>query len=217
MLLAKRFGFMSFELLAPHYTWMEAVLAGRLLQRCRITWLEELAGCDRVLIAGVGHGHFLRALARRFPKCEIVSVDASAGMLARACLGARGNSRLQFVQAALPEWRPDPESFDAVVTHFFLDCFAPDELDAVVEALAHAAKSRAKWLITDFAIPPRGWKRHRARAIHTAMYSFFRPVAGVKAREVTPPDTLLRAQGFALSGRKNREWGLIQADLWTRG
>ncbi|MCX6956163.1 MAG: class I SAM-dependent methyltransferase [Verrucomicrobia bacterium] len=213
---------MSFDRLAPHYTWMERALAGPRLQRCRTTWLEELAGCRRLLIAGVGHGHFLAACARRFPTAEITSVDASAPMLAAARVRARRSapnfSRLEFIHASLPAWQPPAAQFDAIATHFFLDCFAPEELARVVLTLARAARPSAKWLLSDFAVPEeRGWARQRARAIHATMYAFFRPIAGVQARRVTPPDELLRGQGFALARRQTSEWGLLHADLWTRG
>ncbi len=211
---------MSFDRLAPHYTWMERALAGPRLQRCRTAWLDALAGCESLLIAGGGHGHFLRACARRFPEMEIVLVDASAQMLAHAEARTRRagleSARLRFVHGALPAWRPAAR-FDAIATHFFLDCFPPEELPAVVGALADASRPRAQWLLSDFTVPPRGWRRQRARAIHALMYAFFRPVTGVRARRVTAPDDLLRTHGFALVNRKTSEWGLLHADWWTRG
>lgn len=212
---------MSFDLLAPHYTWMERALAGPRLQRCRTTWLDALADCENILIAGVGHGHFLKTCAQRFPAAEIVSVDASAKMLAhaeaRAQCAAPNPGRLHFVHATLPAWRPEAARFDAVVTNFFLDCFPPEELRAVVGALAQGLKPRARWLLADFAVPASGWARQRARVVHATMYAFFRPLAGVRARRVTAPDELLRAQGFTLTGRRASEWGLLHADLWRRG
>ena len=209
---------MSFDRLAPHYTWMETVLAGPRLQQCRIAWLEHLSGCERILIAGVGHGHFLRACALRFPLANITSVDASARMLtfARRRAGPH-NGRIDFVHASLPEWLPPRESFDAVVTHFFLDCFEPTQLRVVVDGLAQGLRIDARWLLTDFTVPGKGWRRQRARAVHAAMYAFFRPVAGVRARRVTPPDNLLREHGFLLTDRLTREWGLLHADVWSRG
>jgi ubiquinone/menaquinone biosynthesis C-methylase UbiE len=211
---------MSFDRLAPHYTWMEAVLAGPRLQRCRTAWLEKLAGCRHLLIAGVGHGHFLRACALRFPTLAITSVDASAVMLKHARLRSRSvpfPARLQFEHATFPDWQPPANTFDAIATHFFLDCFPPSQLAEVVETIANASRRSAKWLITDFAVPDRGWRRQRARAIHALMYSFFRPLAGVAARRVTPPDHLLEAAGFRLKHRLTRELGLLHADLWSRG
>ena len=212
---------MSFDRLAPHYTWMEAVLAGRRLQHCRVAWLGALAGCSDILIAGVGHGHFLSRCARRFPRARITSVDASLGMLRRAeqraiRTGAR-RENLTFVHAALPDWTPAPARYDAIVTPFFLDCFAPAELDAVIATLAAAARPRAAWLVSDFTLPARGVARLRAQAVHGLMYTFFRRVTRIGARRVTPPDASLAAHGFRLAGRRSSNWGLLHADLWRRG
>jgi ubiquinone/menaquinone biosynthesis C-methylase UbiE len=211
---------MSFERLAPHYTWMEMVLAGRRLQRCRVAWIDALAGCRDILIAGVGHGHFLKTCARRFPEARITSVDASAGMLRRAKrraehAGARMD-QLEFVHAELPSWIPPAGQFDAVVTHFFLDCFPPAQLEAVIGALAGALRPAGRWLNSDFSIPPRGLARQRARAVHGLMYAFFRRVTRLPARRLTDPAPYLRAEGFTLAGRRAMEWGLLRADLWTR-
>jgi hypothetical protein len=210
---------MSFDRLAPHYSWMEAVLAGRRLQRCRTTWMDELRDCQDALVAGVGHGHFLRAAAIQFPHLRITAVDASQGMLAQASRRTRdmvAASRLQFVQAKLPHWQPPPGGFDAIVTPFFLDCFSPTELAQVIAGLASGARAKASWLLTDFTVPARGWRRHRARVIHAAMYAFFRPVTRIHARRVTPPDPLLAVHGFHLAGRRTYNLGLLHADLWRR-
>ena len=212
---------MSFDALAPHYTWLEAVLAGRRLRRARLTWLAQLSGCERILIAGIGHGHFLRACARFLPDAEIVGVDSSAAMLRHAQRRAEREvaspHRLQFVQATLPDWVPTPGSFDAIVTPFFLDCFPPTVLAEVIRVLANAARpQRAHWLVTDFMVPERGWRRLRARAIHALMYAFFRPITGIEAQRVTPPDDLLRAQSFVLANRRYHDAQLIHADHWVR-
>lgn len=210
---------MSFDLLAPHYTWMEKVLAGPRLQRCRVTWLDALAGCEDLLIVGVGHGHFLKRCAQRFPRARITSVDASAGMLRRARRHAEHVphvERLEFVHAALPDWPPPAGAYDAIVTHFFLDCFAGEELRVVIGQLAAAARPEAVWLLSDFAIPRGGFARQRARAVHALMYGFFRRVTRLRARRLTEPDPLLQAKGFRLAGRKPSEWGLLRADVWLR-
>ncbi len=211
---------MSFDVLAPHYTWMEAVLAGPRLQRCRLAWEGSLAGCRDLLIVGVGHGHCLRHYAQRFPHLRIVSVDASARMLTQARQRAEAAGlevgRLAFVHAALPDWRPAAGSFDAIATPFFLDCFPQEELEAVIAALAHGARPEARWLVSDFAVPERGAARWRALAVHRLMYLFFRKVTRLRARRLTPPDAGLRRNGFSLEGRRTYEWGLLQADLWVR-
>ncbi|MEJ1973492.1 MAG: class I SAM-dependent methyltransferase [Lacunisphaera sp.] len=210
---------MSFDRLAPHYGWMESVLAGSRLQRCRTTWIDRLAGCRHLLVAGVGHGPALGVVLRAHPHLRITCVDASAGMLAHAKRRARHAgadlSRLTFVQATLPDWRP-AEKFDAVATHFFLDCFPPAQLAAVIDCLAATTRLHARWIVSDFAVPDRGLQRLRARAVHALMYRFFRVTTRLSARRLTPPDSLLEAAGFRLLGRRTTEWGLLQADLWQR-
>src|SRR5690349_9347963 len=73
--------FMSFDVLAPHYRWMEFVLAGEKLQRCRTAFLDSTGGAKNILILGEGNGRFLLECRRKFPDGQITCVDASARML----------------------------------------------------------------------------------------------------------------------------------------
>lgn len=192
----------DFDLLAPVYPTMERLLAGQRLQRCRTAWLDELAGARRMLIAGVGHGPALAAVLRRHPQLRITCVDASARMLAvaraRAARDGLDLERIDFVQARLPDWRPADARFDVIATHFFLDCFAPDQLGAVVAALSRLATPDARWIVSDFTLPPRGPARWRALAVHRLMYFFFRLTTRLPARRLTPPDAHLAAHDFRL-------------------
>lgn len=210
----------GFDVLAPHYSWLEKILAGPRLQRCRTTWLDELADRRRILVVGMGHGPILRELLARNPPAHITCVDASAGMLAAAAKRARGAgldpARLTFIHAALPDWQPTEGAYDAIVTNFFLDCFSPDELRVVVGVLAGAASPEARWVVSDFTLPAHGLARWRAQLVHLLMYVFFRVVTGLRAHRVTAPDAFLSAEGFALIRRQTSEWGLLQADLWSR-
>lgn len=209
---------MNFDWLAPHYDWLEEVLAGSKLQRARTVWLEELRGSRRVLSVGEGHGRFAAACAARFPDAALTCVDLSHRMLDRArrragpLSGAGG-----WICADVLDWTPPEEKFDTIATCFFLDCFPPETLERIVAKLAASAAPNAQWLVTDFAVPPNGLARHRARAIHALMYAAFRVAVALPAGRLTPPDDLLRAHGFQLVGRRDSEWGLLRSDLWRRG
>jgi SAM-dependent methyltransferase len=74
----------NFDFLAAHYRWMEWVLAGRKLQRCREAFLGSIPPPGRALLVGEGNGRFLAALRRAYPQVQCVCVDASARMLERA-------------------------------------------------------------------------------------------------------------------------------------
>lgn len=211
---------MSFDRLAPHYRWMEAILAGGLLQRCRTHWLGETRGARRVLLAGEGNGRMLAACVTALPDAEFVVLDQSEAMLAQArrrWLQAGGPQSVTFQQADLRDWQHSGEKFDLVVTNFFLDCFPPTELGQVVANLSAAAAPSARWLLTDFTLPESGWRRVRARWVLALAYQFFRLATGLAAGRITAPDEALRAQGFVLRERQHFNHGLLQSDLWERG
>jgi ubiquinone/menaquinone biosynthesis C-methylase UbiE len=210
----------DFDRLAPYYGWMERLLAGRKLQRCRAAFLQAIPPPRHALVAGQGHGAFVAELLRTHPQARCTCVDSSAGMLqaARACLRQNGleEARAQFIRADLLEW-PAPEAeFDLIVTHFFLDCFRPEQLERLMPKLSAAAAPKACWLLADFRQPASGPARWRARAILELMYVFFRWAAALPASQLTPPDPLLARHGFILGQRRFFDWGLLHSDLWIR-
>ena len=207
---------MNFNRLARHYDWLEALTAGGRLQRARTHWLDALAGRRRILSVGEGHGRFAAACLARFPEAELTCVEASPAMLAVAQARTRGmTGRVRWEGRDALAWQPD-QAYDAIVTCFFLDCFTPDALAAVVGHLGACATENAVWLVSDFNVPSRGLARWRARAVHALMYAFFRIVTKLPARRLTPPDAELERQGFVLTGRHETEWGLLRADVWER-
>ncbi len=208
---------MNFDRLAPHYDWLEALTAGDRLQLARTAWLGELQDCRRILSAGEGHGRFAAACRARAPNAELTCVESSPAMRQRA-QRRRGCSpgEIHWHEADVLDWTPREEKFDAIATCFFLDCFPPATLAAVVAKLAGCAAPDARWLIADFSVPPSGPAHWRARAVHRLMYGFFGLAVGLPARHLTPPDELLRAHGFVLEHRRESEWGLLRADLGRR-
>jgi len=211
----------DFDPLAPHYGWMERLLAGRKLQHCRATFLREIPPPRRALVAGQGHGSFVADLLRAHPQVRCTCIDSSSGMLAAARARLREDgldeTSTEFIHADLLEWSAPEAEFDLIVTHFFLDCFRPEQLERLMPKLSGAAAPKACWLVADFREPPSGPARWRARAILEIMYVFFRWAAALPASQLTPPDPLLERHGFTLGERRTYDWGLIHSDLWIRG
>jgi len=212
---------MSFDRLARHYRWMETVLAGDLLQRARLEWLKAVPPPQRVLLVGEGPGRFLEAAARCWGDARFCVVDASAAMLnqahrAWAAVGGDGN-QVEWLHVSLPSAALPHGDYDLLVAHFFLDCFPTGVLRDVVRCLGRAAAAEASWLITDFRIAERGWRRGRSRLLLALMYAFFRRAVRLPARELVSPEPLLQAAGFQLRRRRTFSQGLVQADWWQRG
>ena len=210
---------MSFDSLAPYYRWMEAVGAGELLQRCRVRWLTEVKDAHRVLLAGEGNGRMLSACAHAMPESEFVVLDQSRAMLTqarRAWEKTGQRQRVTFKQVDLREWASGPDRFDLVITNFVLDCFAPGELQQVINRIAAATTPQARWLNTDFTVPPRGWQRVRAQVGLKMAYRFFRWTTGISANRIVDPSAFLNAAGFGLSVREQFDHGLLYSELWER-
>lgn len=211
---------MSFDTLAPVYRPMEAVLAGRILQRCRTSFLAETFGRKRALILGEGPARFLIELLRYTPGIEVTVVEKSPMMIRQAMSRIRKEgldlARVDFREMDALTWKPTGRVFDLIVTHFFLDCFCPEELADLVGRVGASATEDARWLLGDFCIPDRGWRRFRAEMIHAAMYACFRAATGLSAKRLTPPDSCLRSNGFTLINRRLFNLGLIHSDLWVQ-
>jgi ubiquinone/menaquinone biosynthesis C-methylase UbiE len=212
---------MSFDRLARHYGWMERVLAGEKLQRCRTAFLNRVLWAREILVLGEGSGRFLCACRQAVARARVTCVDSSPRMLEtarrrveRQGLGLKG---IDFIRADVLTWSPSARVYDLVVTHFFLDCFRPEQLEGIVCGLSRACRGNAAWLVADFQIPERGPQRWRAEVIHGMMYAFFRAVTRLPARRLTAPDPFLAAHGFVLRERRVSEWGLLRSDLWQRG
>jgi hypothetical protein len=103
-----------------------------------------------------------------------------------------------------------------IVTHFFLDCFRREELQALIANVAASASDNARWLLADFCVPESGWRRWRARLVLALLYGFFRFATGLSASRLTPPDGFLAAAGFRQADQRQANFGLVHSDLWLR-
>ena len=211
---------MSFDTLAPHYRWLEFILAGEKLHHCRTAFLHRIPRTEHILLLGEGHGRSLVECRRRFEGARITCLDASKQMIFQAQrLLAKSDLKsnlVEFINADALGWRFPIKSYDLIITQFFLDCFRSDQLETLIIKIAASATPKAHWLIADFQIPRAGWKRIRSRLIVWAMYLFFRVITRLPARALTAPDPFLRHASFNLSQRAESEWGLLRSEWWQR-
>lgn len=210
----------SFDGIARHYRWLEAVLAGNALQRVRTAFLDRSEPATTALLLGEGAGRFLAPFLQVNRSARVTCVEESGEMIRRMkrTLQSRGidGKRVDFVQEDARQWTPPSAAFDLIVSHFFLDCFTRSELELLVPRIAASGRETCTWLIADFQIPPFGVKWMRAQLIHWLMYTFFRIVADLPARRLTPPDPFLRQCGFRLANRVTAQWDLLHSDCWVR-
>ena len=211
---------MSFDRLAPHYRWMEALFARERLQRCRVALLDAIPPPELVLIYGEGNGRFLAELLRRFPAARVTVVEESGVMieLARTRLRREGleSATVTFLQTDALTWEPPPAAFDLVVTCFFLDCFREDQLRSLIPLIARAGGGGVRWLVADFQIAASGLRRARSRLVVGILYLFFRVMTRLSGRKLVDPAPLLQAQGFTCERCVEMDHGMLYSAVWRR-
>lgn len=207
---------MNFDRVAPCYQIMERVAAGGRLRKCRVEFLDRIPEPQRVLLLGEGRGMFLAECLKRFPEARFMVVDSSRVMLAHAreMVAERDLPRVVFQHADVVDWQPPNGEFDLLVTHFFLDCFSPQTLAAIIPKLGAAASQDARWLVSDFQIANGRFASIRSRWILWLLYRFFRISCKLEALSLTPPEPFLLEAGFRLEARREFDWGLLKSECW---
>jgi SAM-dependent methyltransferase len=201
---------MNADPIARCYRWLEYLAFGRALERRRFAFLGELVDARRIMILGEGDGRLLARLLPIASQASIDVVELSAEMIALARAGA--GSRVRFLQHDARSIAF--ESYDAIVTCFFLDCFNEEDSGLLVERLASALKPGGLWLMSDFAVPERGWQRWHACVWVWTMYLFFRITTGLTTRWLPPIEDQLRNAGLTRIARKAERAGMIVSELW---
>lgn len=203
-----------FDALAPHYSWIEAVAFGGLLQWCRTALVGDLADARRVLVLGEGDGRFVRAFLAHNPEATVHVVDASPSMVALARRRA-GCGRVTWEVADARAVEYPRAEYDLIVTNFFLDCFGPGDLARLIPRVAAALRPGGRWLLGDFRVPAGRMAGAAARVLLAVMYGFFRIAARIPAAHLVDPRPLLLACGLTPLRAERRLGGFLTSELWS--
>jgi ubiquinone/menaquinone biosynthesis C-methylase UbiE len=208
----------GYDQLSYIYRLVEFIAFGHALERARFHHFAQLRDCKRILLLGDGDGRGLALACRLAPHAHIDSLDFSAGMLDHAArrLRPEDRSRVTLRQADALTADFPADTYDAVTTLFFLDCFSGAQVRAFIEHLRPALKPDALWLYADFALPPRGFFRARAQAWLALMLFFFRWQTGLTVRALPQAEDLLQATGFQRVAETAWQGGFILSAVFTR-
>lgn len=205
----------NFDRLARVYRWMELASFGPALWRCRCHFLGELRECRSALVLGDGDGRFTARLLEINPKIEIDAVDASPAMLlALLDRAGVGRERVRTHCADVRAWEPARQTYDLVVSHFFLDCLTTDEVAELAQRLRPSLSPRALWLISEFAVPEDRFGSLVAKPIVSGLYAAFRLLAGVRLRQLPNYAEAISKQGFRCKSRRSFLGGLLVTEVW---
>jgi len=208
----------NFNLLAGPYRWLEYLTFGPWLARARYAFLPRLTNCRNALVLGDGDGRFTARLLRSNPSVRVHAVDASPAMLdALVRRAGLHSARIVTEIADLRGWSPGPvdRPYEAIFTHFFLDCLTTAEIQSLAETLRPSLAPSAVWVVSEFAVPPGIFGRFVARPLVWGLYQIFAALTGLAVRKLPDYDFALGAAGFTLRESQTRLAGLLVSELWS--
>ena len=210
---------MNCDPIARWYRILEYLVFGRALQQRRREYINEVSNARHVLILGDGDGRFTVEFLRKNAAGSVESIDLSSRMLR---LAERRVHKFNLNRAGLRFRQGDartvelPQQYDLIVSHFFLDCFPPEELRALVAHISDAACPKARWLVSEFRVPDAGLRRFAGSLLIKAMYLFFRVSTGLRANRLPDYPALLALHGFRRVRHQTASGGLLVSELWER-
>ena len=207
----------NFDRIAHPYRWMEYLTLGPSLTRCRTHFLPQLATRRSALVLGDGDGRFLARLLAANPHLHADAVDISPAMLRLLTRRAHrahptGSTRIRTHQTSALTFAP-AGPYDLIVTHFFLDCLTPPELNQLVTRLTPHLAPNSIWLVSDFRIPD-GPMRFPARAIVRLLYLAFRSLTALRITQLPDHAAVLTAASFTLADQHISLGGLLTTQIW---
>ncbi len=211
----------NFDRLARVYAFLERVTFGSALARRRSCFLDDsaVAKARSVLVLGDGDGRFTAALVERNPTIEVHAVDASAAMLdvlrrrvARQC--PRASVTVHHADAR--DWLPPPRAYDLVVAHFFFDCFTNADIFRMIGRIVPTLAPNARWLVSEFAVPPRRVSGLAARVVVRVLYFLFWSLTGLSVKTLPDYAGALASAGFACARAEMGLGGMLRSELWQR-
>lgn len=166
----------QFETIAGIYDPLARLVFGNAIVDAQIFFLDTLPKRGTVLIIGGGTGWILPEIFKQAPQLEITYVEASASMLAKAKQQVFTQKKVTFILGTELDI-PKEQSYDVIITNFFLDLFKEDHLKTVVRTLRSHSKVNGKWLVTEFAAGEKWWQK----SLLWAMYRFFKITCNIEA------------------------------------
>lgn len=200
----------NFDLIAPGYDLLARIVFGRSIVNAQIYHLKKLSRGADVLIVGGGTGWILTALDDLKIPLNITYVEPSSAMIRRANeKGPFKNLSVTFMFAS-HDALGESESFDIIITGFFLDLFNQEQLPGVMRALKVHLRSNGLWFCTDFHVPQKLWQKLLVKF----MYRFFRRVADIPGDRLLDFGRYFDLMDMRMKHEKSFYYGMIQSTVY---
>ena len=199
----------NFNIVAPFYDALARLVFGYRLELAQQYFLEEVKPNTQVLIVGGGSGKILEWLPKDL-NLKVDYVELSDGMLNRAMKREQHGNHISFKRKDVFEVN---DSYNIIITNFFLDCFPEEKLIEVITHLNARLKEKGAWLVTDFSLPANS----RQRILLWTMHTFFRLLARLESTKLQDIRGILALSGLKIRKEKLFSEQLIFSAVYRKG
>lgn len=199
----------GFDRIAFIYDFLARLVYGRDIVDSQECFLERVNDHSKILMVGGGSGWLLVSLLRKKPNCKIWYIEASEQMIGLAKKKVEAGQTVNFIHGTEQNIQPSP-TYDAVITNFYLDLFADEQLHQVVGKIRGSMKPGSLWLATDFVRGQPWWQK----AMLNTMYFFFRITCGLESHRLPEWNKSLTEAGAREIDSRFFYKGFIKAALY---
>ena len=183
----------NFNFVAPFYDGLARLIFKDQLREAKSSLLTSVRSGERILLLGGGTGELLELLDDLNIPLQIVYLEYSQKMLDKAKERSFGKQLdVEFFHKSVFGFN-EKEEYDVVITNFFLDVFAKEELLKVIDLIYPSLKQGGSWIVTDFQKDSIGFKN---RVLLKLMFVFFTVFSRLQSNEIFDFDKLLKSKGL---------------------
>lgn len=194
----------GFDRLASVYQRLSKIVFGKSLEQAQQYNLNFIKSGDRVLILGGGSGYFLKSLLDRQVHMTVDYIDISEKMIQLARDKTKNPQHVNFIVGT--EQNIPDRTYTVVITNFYLDLFADNTLQHVIQKIKAHITADAQWLVTDF-VSQKWWHN----IMLWCMYRFFNLITHIEARTLPDWQSVLKKDGFIETESKKFYRGFIKS------
>ncbi|GAL83382.1 ubiquinone/menaquinone biosynthesis methylase [Sporocytophaga myxococcoides] len=195
----------GFNRLAAIYDYLLLIPPGRGFIKSQEELIHLLPEKKSCLIIGGGTGNFLRSLIISGKVTNIVNLDISEKMLAKASVKIKDlyqDCKVEFRRGSFDKIAEE-EKFDLIITNFFLDLFSQEEVKTWISFIHEKLSSEGLFYYTDLQIS-------RGKTLRTFMknmyikvlYFFFRNTTSISGKTLIDLRTEILQSGFNIIHEK---------------
>ncbi len=199
----------GFDRISSVYDVLVRLVFGKSIVRAQRKFLNRIEDSSTVLILGGGTGRIVVDLLKTKPSCKVWYIDVSSKMIERSKNKIKNSEQVHFICGTENNIPPEIK-FDAVITNFYLDMFSDHSLKVVVNKITISLKQNARWIATDFVDEKKWWQQ----LMIGIMYTFFRVVCGIEAKQLPKWNSIICESGFNEIESCSSHKGFIKSILY---